>query len=71
LDTLRESPTASLRLRVLLEVFGLNQSDLARGAGVSRATVSSMMGSRKKRPRKKTREQVAQVLRDQITADLL
>jgi len=29
------------------------------------------MGTRKKRPRKKTREQIAQVLRDQITADIL
>jgi len=71
LESLRETPAASLRLRVLLEVVGLNQSDLARGAGISRATVSSIMGTRKKRPRKKTREQIAQVLRDQITADIL
>ena len=67
METIRERPP--LRLRLMLELLGVSQADLAKGAGVSRSTVNKAVAG--KLQRRKTQERIAEALRSEITPEAI
>ena len=65
METIRERPP--LRLRLMLELLGVSQADLAKGAGVSRSTVNKAVAG--KLQRRTTQERIAEALRSEISPE--
>ena len=72
MDPLRSlPPRGPLRLRLMLELLDCSQSDLAKAAGVSRATISNLASGKSLKTRPRTLERVASALREHVTTDVL